>query len=335
MLKFNFFVALIFALTLGNAAGNTDEFSFLRSIDPTLMSEPLTRHKIIRLSEGIYFYQFQYEKLYGVKMSISLLMIDWKQSLATLGIDFSDGKRLPVSTMAVRSHALAATNGTYFMVRESLPYFPLKINGVTRNPPGKSSNRGCGAIAFNFGSAPYIGANLDSLDAQYANIIQGDHIVSQGKSNQPMLDGKGKAPHTAWGVTKSGWTIMLVVDGRTAESGGMNYGELADYLAKIGCVEAVSIDGGGSSAFYLSTQQQNGFNGIVSHPSDNLRFDHGGERSVHDIIYLQLIPEFPKSPPDTDKPGGKSSAPDANPPLNAAKKHEALDGESMKTRQIF
>lgn len=51
--------------------------------------------------------------------------------------------------------------------------------------------------------------------------------------------------------------------------------------------------------------------------------------------YLQLIPEFPKSPPDTDKPGGKSSAPDANPPLNAAKKHEALDGESMKTRQIF
>ena len=60
-----------------------------------------------------------------------------------------------------------------------------------------------------------------------------------------------------------------------------------------------------------------------------------GERSVHDIIYLQLIPEFPKSPPDTDKPGGKSSAPDANPPLNAAKKHEALDGESMKTRQIF
>ncbi|MEG2076302.1 MAG: phosphodiester glycosidase family protein, partial [Victivallaceae bacterium] len=263
MYKFYFFIGLIFTLIFGNAAGNTNEFTFLGSMDPTLNSDQLTRRKIERLNDGIYFYQFQYEKLYGVKMSISLLMIDWPQNRATLGIDFSDGERLPVSTMAKRSHALAATNGTYFLVRESLPYFPLKINGTTYNPPGKNNTRGCGAIAFNFGSAPYIGANVDSLDAKYANIIQGDHIVSNGKSNQPMNEGKGKAPHTAWGVTAAGWTIMLVVDGRTAGSGGMNYGELADFMVKIGCVEAVSIDGGGSRAFYLGSQQQTGFNGIV------------------------------------------------------------------------
>jgi hypothetical protein len=60
-------------------------------------------------------------------------------------------------------------------------------------------------------------------------------------------------PRTAAGVTADGHTlILLVVDGRQpAHSVGVTLPELADLMLELGAAEALNLDGGGSTSFYL------------------------------------------------------------------------------------
>ena len=68
----------------------------------------------------------------------------------------------------------------------------------------------------------------------------------------------------------------MVVDGRQPGlSMGMTYPELAELMLKFGCTEAVNIDGGGSSTFWLGGKTMNS-------PSD------GRERSIaNGLIVVQ------------------------------------------------
>jgi exopolysaccharide biosynthesis protein len=46
----------------------------------------------------------------------------------------------------------------------------------------------------------------------------------------------------------------------------------------------MNLDGGGSSTLYIRNATDNG---VVNYPSDNKKFDHEGQRSVANIIYLK------------------------------------------------
>lgn len=83
----------------------------------------------------------------------------------------------------------------------------------------------------------------------------------------------GRAPRTAVGVTKEGHMILFVVDGRQSSSIGMTLQELAQFMQELGAVDAMNLDGGGSSEMVI-----NGRN--VNHPSD------GRERSVGGALLI-------------------------------------------------
>jgi exopolysaccharide biosynthesis protein len=59
---------------------------------------------------------------------------------------------------------------------------------------------------------------------------------------------------------------------------------LADLMVSLRCSDAVNLDGGGSTAMWINGKP---YNGIVSMPSDNRRFDHEGERAVSDILIVK------------------------------------------------
>lgn len=59
-------------------------------------------------------------------------------------------------------------------------------------------------------------------------------------------------PRTAVGRSKSGALIMMVVDGRQSASRGVNLQELAVMMRDLGAVEALNLDGGGSSALVVN-----------------------------------------------------------------------------------
>jgi len=59
-------------------------------------------------------------------------------------------------------------------------------------------------------------------------------------------------PRTAAGITATGDLILLVVDGRQLISRGVDLYELAHILHDLGCVQALNLDGGGSSALVVN-----------------------------------------------------------------------------------
>jgi hypothetical protein len=90
-------------------------------------------------------------------------------------------------------------------------------------------------------------------------------------------------PRTAAGVTRDGRIILLTVDGRGYDrqqpanaiaSAGMTIDELRSVMAHLGAVEALNLDGGGSTAMVVGGR-------LANRPSDLT-----GERRVGDAILL-------------------------------------------------
>jgi hypothetical protein len=111
-----------------------------------------------------------------------------------------------------------------------------------------------------------------SLKGVQTAIGGGPAILRQGKSivrNEPRV----RHPRSAIGWNDK--SIFLVeVDGRQPDlSVGMTFEELAKYMAKIGCKEAMSLDGGGSAAMWVGGQ-------IMNNPCE------GGERGMANGLVL-------------------------------------------------
>ena len=64
-------------------------------------------------------------------------------------------------------------------------------------------------------------------------------------------------PRTAAGYRNSGELVLLVVDGRQVDSRGVDLQELAILMRDLGCVEAINLDGGGSSAMVVDCKLLN------------------------------------------------------------------------------
>ena len=71
-------------------------------------------------------------------------------------------------------------------------------------------------------------------------------------------------PRSAGGIDNHGNIILCVVDGRQMESRGVDLNELAIIMRDIGCVDALNLDGGGSSAMVVKGKLINRPVGMVS-----------------------------------------------------------------------
>ncbi|MCR4718729.1 MAG: phosphodiester glycosidase family protein [Firmicutes bacterium] len=75
----------------------------------------------------------------------------------------------------------------------------------------------------------------------------GDRLIENGNINSGFA--KGAAPRTAVGITAGGEIIFYVLDGRQkGYSYGAQIATIAKRLKELGCVDAINLDGGGSTA---------------------------------------------------------------------------------------
>ncbi len=81
-------------------------------------------------------------------------------------------------------------------------------------------------------------------------------------------------PRTAVGLTKNNHLIFVVVEGRSARSAGMSLDELARLMRALGAVDAINLDGGGSSEIVVKDK-------IVNELSD------GRERPLANAFLVQ------------------------------------------------
>ena len=90
--------------------------------------------------------------------------------------------------------------------------------------------------------------NVREAVASFGDIFENGHA-------RGGLDNTTRASRTAIGIKADGTVVMLMVDGRQAPySVGMTMAEVGAAMEALGCVQAVNLDGGGSSTF--ATQRE-------------------------------------------------------------------------------
>lgn len=184
-----------------------------------------------------------------------------------------------VSDFAKRTHAIAAINGDYF--DKAMKPIGLAIGACGQWEESKDTARE-GVVAF--------GSNRAEVRPQSEVMDPPEEWITSAVSGWPMLvrecraltsaelpgsDAFTRSPHarTAVGLSKDGTTLYFVVaDGRRKDAPGLTLGQLAAWMSdKLQVCSAINLDGGGSSAMWLTDK-------IVNEPSD------GSERKVGDHI---------------------------------------------------
>lgn len=92
----------------------------------------------------------------------------------------------------------------------------------------------------------------------------GPYLVKNGQAYVDISEQKlgsigGRNPRSAIGYTADGDLIIVAVDGREKASIGMTLWELAGLMKSIGCINAMNLDGGGSTVLYVNGK-------VVNHP---------------------------------------------------------------------
>jgi hypothetical protein len=125
-----------------------------------------------------------------------------------------------------------------------LPYIYNDPNPLP--PPNISGGTKMSDILTGIGGAPVLVKNGQRNITYNEEIMWGSGV---GYDNQD--------PRTGVGFTADNRIIMLVADGRLSSSLGISLIEMADIFISLGCVEAINLDGGGSSQMSVGSTPVN------------------------------------------------------------------------------
>lgn len=248
--------------------------------------------KIENPQKGIVYKYASIPQLYQGPQSISLIEIDPGAGLK-VGVTVSDKMR-ETSRMASEQGAIAAINGSYFDMKRGNSVCFLKVDRqvVDTTTLGEFARRVTGAVSIRKGKMKIISWNRQ-IEKQYKGkkgivLASGPLMLKDGRYCDWSLCEKDfirtKHPRSAVALTKDGKILFITVDGRFPKhAGGVSIPELAHLIRILGGKDAINLDGGGSTTLWLSGAPDNG---IVNYPCDNKRFDHRGERTVPNILYI-------------------------------------------------
>lgn len=284
MMKRNLLLGIVLAVcSLGIVKGQTVSDS---------LAVVSAQWKIESPRKGITHKYVSIPQLYQAPKSISLIEIDPGAGLK-VGVTVSDKMR-ETSRMASEQGAIAAINGSYFDMKRGNSVCFLKVDRqvVDTTTLGEFARRVTGAVSIRKGKMKIISWNRE-IEKQYKGkkgivLASGPLMLKDGRYCDWSLCEKDfirtKHPRSAVALTKDGKILFITVDGRFPKhAGGVSIPELAHLIRILGGKDAINLDGGGSTTLWLSGAPDNG---IVNYPCDNKRFDHRGERTVPNILYI-------------------------------------------------
>ncbi|MBI9071063.1 MAG: phosphodiester glycosidase family protein [Melioribacteraceae bacterium] len=119
--------------------------------------------------------------------------------------------------------------------------FNTPMNYVDNDPtpkiaPQKTDGEPYDSLLLGIGGAPTLVKDSSVMVTYNEEIMWGSGV---GNTNSD--------PRTAVGYTANNHVIMIVANGRSGESQGVSLPELAEIMLGLGCIEAMNLDGGGSS----------------------------------------------------------------------------------------
>ncbi|MEQ9460701.1 MAG: phosphodiester glycosidase family protein [Phycisphaeraceae bacterium] len=218
----------------------------------------------------------------------------------------AEASNLPTNTWAQNNNLILATNANFygFLKEGGTDLIGLSVSeGTVVSPPRISDNGPDPAIAFthdskviiaNLGPAqlPFIEDAVAGVGGSETSSNQlGTLLVTNGQNtgHTARVQPTNRHPRTAAGVDASGSTLILaVIDGRREGwSVGVTLPELADIMIDAGAIDAVNLDGGGSSSFYFDRAA---WLGTDEPPVTNLPSDAKGWRAVANHLGVRILP---------------------------------------------
>jgi hypothetical protein len=201
---------------------------------------------------------------------------------------FTPGFAETTLTDATGTEALVRAGGVVD-IRDDAGSTPIPANGFILSATG-TARRWMRSV-LRPGTKATVSVGLEPVDRSAQNpwtaaediLGAGPKLVTRGRvdittARERMLPAfrTTRHPRSAIASLTDGRVLLLVVDGRQpALSVGMSLDELARFLTDVGAVEAINLDGGGSTTMVVKGD-------IVNHPSDQT-----GERPVSDAILVR------------------------------------------------
>lgn len=170
---------------------------------------------------------------------------------------------------------VAGVNGDFFNMGNGAPTGTLVMNGKVYNV-----NAGWPYFAILKDGTPVIREGGSDV-SDVAQSVGGPAIILRNGVVDASSDyGVVAHPRTAVGIKADGSIIFVVSDGRQSPgSCGQTFEMLAEEMLALGCVDAICLDGGGSSTF-VSQREDETVLSLRSSPSDGI------ERTVSTAVLI-------------------------------------------------
>ena len=240
-------------------------------------------------NDSIYYIHIQTDTLFNSRQNINVLILD-KTYLSVYKLDFayqtSDLQK--TSQIAKNRDVMAAINGSFFDMETggNVTYFEIDDSVISRAKPSHlkwavPDSLTNGALIFNKNHTLEIEPATSEQEYETSKeesfvMVSGPLLISDSLTQKlpDMSFSHKRHPRTCVGITNES-IIFITIDGRSELAEGMNLMEVQKFLLELGCVDAMNLDGGGSTTMWTEN------NGIINIPSDKT-----GERPVANALLI-------------------------------------------------
>lgn len=226
-----------------------------------------------------------YERFpHGSFASIHILTVDPKEHVIVA--IRAEGRETALD-LANHHGAVAAVNGGFWKANGD-PAGALKINGEWLGTPVKPR----GAIGWSLvHDKVLIDRIFSTFDEEWGNLeyivggtpvlVRNGQVVEDFTPEQTLPSFlTSNHPRTAVGIKENGTWVFVVVDGSSYRLfGGMSIKELAELMLTLGCVEALNLDGGGSSTMVVNGK-------VINEPCGKIEKDGKYVEAVSDAVLI-------------------------------------------------
>ena len=232
-------------------------------------------------------------ELFGANQSVNMIEIA-PNSPYKFDLAYQAKELITLDSFVNIHQAVAGINGNFFDVKNggSMDFIRSNKEIISVNAIYKSGSRAehqKSAILFNNNK---LSISQWNGDEKWEFDLKGEDVMLTGPllriDNKDAVLAKNsfnadRAPRSLIGIKADGTVLMICIDGRSIEAEGMTIKEEQDLIRWLGCVDAINLDGGGSSTLFFKKASKSG---IINYPSDNKVFDHLGLRKIANAIIL-------------------------------------------------
>lgn len=239
--------------------------------------------------DSLEYFQVRTDTLFNSKQIISFLVLPKTSSgKFHFEISYNNPDLMTTSSFGEINNAAAALNGSYFDMDSVAGVCYLEVDDSvinrTRSPKlkwAKPESVINGAVIITKDNQVFVQqvkpeSFYETSKEEKAVLVSGPLLLLNGKKTS-LPDIKlvtNRHPRTFLCTTEND-ILFIAVDGRSANAAGMNLIEAQNLLISLGCVDAINLDGGGSTTFWIKDE------GVINNPSDLL-----GERKVSNALLI-------------------------------------------------